>query len=85
MPGPRKLWNVKLDLKLYFAVGDADQLPPVGAGSFLAAAIESGAVPVVDLREVFRQAQVRLCELLCVTLVLSVTSAFDQPWVAGKM
>ncbi|BDA44925.1 probable recBCD enzyme subunit RecD at C-terminar half [Coccomyxa sp. Obi] len=38
-------------------VGDADQLPPVGAGSFLAAAIESGAVPVVDLREVFRQAQ----------------------------
>lgn len=37
--------------------GDADQLPPVGAGSFLAAAIQSGAVPVVDLREVFRQAQ----------------------------
>lgn len=29
----------------------------MGAGSFLAAAIESGAVPVVDLREVFRQAQ----------------------------
>ena len=39
------------------AVGDADQLPPVSAGSFLKAAIDSGVVPVVDLREVFRQAQ----------------------------
>ena len=37
--------------------GDADQLPPVSAGSFLSAAIDSGVVPVVDLREVFRQAQ----------------------------
>lgn len=37
--------------------GDADQLPPVSAGSFLGAAIDSGVVPVVDLREVFRQAQ----------------------------
>ena len=37
--------------------GDADQLPPVSAGSFLSAAIDSGMVPVVDLREVFRQAQ----------------------------
>jgi hypothetical protein len=35
--------------------GDADQLPPVGAGSFLSAVIRSGAVPVVDLRQVFRQ------------------------------
>ena len=39
------------------AAGDADQLPPVSAGSFLSAAIDSGMVPVVDLREVFRQAQ----------------------------
>lgn len=39
------------------AAGDADQLPPVSAGSFLSAAIDSGVVPVVDLREVFRQAQ----------------------------
>jgi exodeoxyribonuclease V alpha subunit len=37
--------------------GDADQLPPVGAGAFLSACIQSGAVPVVDLRGVFRQAQ----------------------------
>ena len=39
------------------AAGDADQLPPVSSGSFLSAAIDSGVVPVVDLREVFRQAQ----------------------------
>ena len=29
----------------------------MSAGSFLSAAIDSGMVPVVDLREVFRQAQ----------------------------
>ncbi|KAK9822626.1 hypothetical protein WJX81_000268 [Elliptochloris bilobata] len=38
-------------------VGDADQLPPVGPGSVLAAAIAAGAVPVVDLRDIFRQAR----------------------------
>lgn len=43
--------------ELCMAAGDADQLPPVSAGSFLSAAIDSGVVPVVDLREVFRQAQ----------------------------
>lgn len=37
-------------------VGDVDQLPSVGAGSVLADIIQSGAVPVVWLREVFRQA-----------------------------
>lgn len=37
-------------------VGDADQLPPVGPGSVLADIISSGAVPVVDLRQIFRQA-----------------------------
>ena len=37
--------------------GDADQLPPVGPGSVLAAAIAGRAVQVVDLRDVFRQAQ----------------------------
>jgi exodeoxyribonuclease V alpha subunit len=37
-------------------VGDIDQLPSVGAGQVLADVIASGAVPVVRLTEVFRQA-----------------------------
>jgi exodeoxyribonuclease V alpha subunit len=37
-------------------VGDIDQLPSVGPGQVLASVISSGAVPVVRLVEVFRQA-----------------------------
>ncbi|MDO4493840.1 MAG: ATP-dependent RecD-like DNA helicase [Clostridia bacterium] len=37
-------------------VGDADQLPPVGCGNVLKDIIESDAVPVVRLTEIFRQA-----------------------------
>ncbi|MDB5297469.1 MAG: ATP-dependent RecD-like helicase, partial [Phycisphaerales bacterium] len=37
-------------------VGDVDQLPPVGPGCVLRDVIESGAVPVCRLTEVFRQA-----------------------------
>lgn len=37
-------------------VGDADQLPPVGAGNVLHDLIESELLPVVRLDEVFRQA-----------------------------
>jgi exodeoxyribonuclease V alpha subunit len=37
-------------------VGDADQLPSVGAGNVLADLINSGVIPVVRLTEVFRQA-----------------------------
>src|SRR5437773_12262742 len=37
-------------------VGDVDQLPSVGPGTVLQDLIESGAVPVVRLTEVFRQA-----------------------------
>ena len=37
-------------------VGDVDQLPSVGPGQVLADLIASGAVPVVRLSEVFRQA-----------------------------
>ena len=36
-------------------VGDADQLPSVGAGNVLRDMIESGALPVVRLDEIFRQ------------------------------
>jgi exodeoxyribonuclease V alpha subunit len=38
-------------------VGDADQLPSVGPGSVLKDIISSGRVPVVELNEVFRQAE----------------------------
>ena len=38
-------------------VGDSDQLPPVGPGDALRDIIQSGAVPVVRLTEIFRQAQ----------------------------
>lgn len=37
-------------------VGDPDQLPPVGPGQVLRAAIQCGYIPVVDLRQIFRQA-----------------------------
>ena len=37
-------------------VGDVDQLPSVGPGQVLADVIGSGAIPVVRLTEVFRQA-----------------------------
>lgn len=37
-------------------VGDVDQLPSVGPGAVLSDIIESGAVPVIRLTEVFRQA-----------------------------
>ena len=38
-------------------VGDSDQLPSVGAGNVLRDSIDSGAMPVVTLKEIFRQAQ----------------------------
>jgi exodeoxyribonuclease V alpha subunit len=37
-------------------IGDIDQLPSVGPGQVLADVISSGAVPVVRLTELFRQA-----------------------------
>ncbi len=40
----------------FVLVGDADQLPSVGPGNVLRDAIDSGAVPVVRLTEIFRQA-----------------------------
>ena len=38
-------------------VGDADQLPPVGPGNVLRDLISSGVIPVVRLKEIFRQAR----------------------------
>ncbi len=44
------------DTAALLVVGDIDQLPSVGPGQVLADIIRSGAVPVVRLTEVFRQA-----------------------------
>jgi exodeoxyribonuclease V alpha subunit len=44
------------DTAAVLIVGDIDQLPSVGPGQVLADIISSGAVPVVRLTEVFRQA-----------------------------
>jgi exodeoxyribonuclease V alpha subunit len=44
------------DQSALLIVGDIDQLPSVGPGQVLADVISSGAVPVVRLTEVFRQA-----------------------------
>lgn len=38
-------------------VGDIDQLPSVGAGNVLRDIISSGIIPIVELNEIFRQAQ----------------------------
>lgn len=43
-------------MKVIF-VGDADQLPSVGPGQVLHHMIESGKIPYVDLRYIFRQAE----------------------------
>ena len=44
------------EMKVIF-VGDVDQLPSVGAGNVLSDMISSGAIPVVKLNTIFRQAQ----------------------------
>ncbi len=41
----------------FILVGDVNQLPSVGAGNVLNDIIASGAVPVVELNEIFRQAR----------------------------
>jgi exodeoxyribonuclease V alpha subunit len=41
----------------FIMVGDVNQLPSVGAGNVLNDIISSGVVPVVELNEIFRQAQ----------------------------
>ena len=47
---------VKPGARMVF-IGDADQLPPVGAGNVLADVISSDAFPVVRLNQIFRQSE----------------------------
>jgi exodeoxyribonuclease V alpha subunit len=56
VPLMRALLRVLPDVAALLLVGDVDQLPSVGPGQVLADVIASGAVPVVRLTEVFRQA-----------------------------
>jgi exodeoxyribonuclease V alpha subunit len=51
----RMLFDAVADDTAVVMVGDADQLPPIGAGKPFADLIESGAVPVTRLTQVFRQ------------------------------
>ncbi len=58
-------------------VGDSDQLPPVGAGNVLHDIINSKALPVVELKDVFRQAM----ESLIVTNAHKIVSG-DLPEIS---
>ena len=56
VPLMRALLQALPDHAALLLVGDVDQLPSVGPGQVLADVIASGAVPVIRLTEVFRQA-----------------------------
>ena len=56
VPLMRALLRALPDQAALLLVGDVDQLPSVGPGQVLADIIASGAVPVVRLTEIFRQA-----------------------------
>jgi exodeoxyribonuclease V alpha subunit len=56
VPLMRALLRALPDQAALLPVGDVDQLPSVGPGQVLADIIASGAVPVIRLTEVFRQA-----------------------------
>ena len=50
------LRSVKLSCKIIL-VGDVDQLPSISAGNVLSDLIQSGIVPFVELKEIFRQSK----------------------------
>ena len=56
VPLASQLLNAVPSRSAVIFVGDVDQLPSVGPGQFLTDLIDSGAVPVIRLTEVFRQA-----------------------------
>ena len=60
-------------------VGDIDQLPSVGPGQVLADVIASGAVPVVRLTEVFRQAAMSRIIVNAHRINEGVTPDLDKP------
>ena len=66
-------------------VGDADQLPSVGAGNILSEVIRSGCVPTVCLNEIFRQAKrsliVENAHHIMKRIVDSVRDRFDYIFI----
>ncbi len=60
-------------------VGDIDQLPSVGPGQVLADLIASGAVPVVRLTEVFRQAAQSRIITIVIRPALGVGKQLEAP------
>ena len=60
-------------------IGDTDQLPSVGAGNVLKALIESRKIPVIELTEIFRQAQ----ESMIVTNAHLINKG-DYPELTGE-
>lgn len=71
-------------------IGDADQLPPVGAGNVLKDVIASGAIPCFRLTQIFRQAQassiIKYAHAINKSQVPSINSPFHQPelWHSGE-
>ena len=59
-------------------IGDTDQLPSVGAGNVLKALIDSRKIPVIELTEIFRQAQ----ESMIVTNAHRINKG-DSPELTG--
>ena len=57
MPHHVTATGARLTFIMLWCTGDVDQLPPVGPGKVLSDAIQSGVIPGVDLRQIFRQAQ----------------------------
>ena len=64
-------------------IGDADQLPSVGAGNIFKDLIESGVVPCARLTKVFRQAQeskiISYAHQINTGLVPKINSPFNKP------
>lgn len=61
----------------FIMVGDCDQLPSVGAGNVLGDLIASGAVPVVQLTEIFRQSMQSLIVINAHKIVKGIMPELD--------
>jgi hypothetical protein len=56
-PTPRRTPELRADpTGALLLVGDTDQLPPVGPGLPIAAALAEGMLPSIDLRQIYRSA-----------------------------
>ena len=71
-------------------IGDADQLPPVGAGNVLKDVIASGCIPCFRLTQIVRQAQassiIKYAHAINKSQVPPINSPFHQPelWLSGE-